>query len=173
MSSRYCPYCAASAEGDWSFCQACGRKLPGTTSGAMEQRDERVADLWRKAMHCIELCDYDDAEAMAGELADVGCDSGDLAALRGAIALRQVRLEEAEELLDRAVQESPHSPFVRVKRAEYWKTLGMAPRAIEEVTEALRYAESERVRQELRVTLEKLKKDSRWNFSRASPVGRQ
>jgi hypothetical protein len=38
--------------------------------------------------------------------------------------------------------------------------------------EGLRHADSERVRNELREVLKKVKKDSRWNFSRASPFSR-
>ncbi len=169
MAARYCPYCAAAAESDWAFCQGCGRKLPAAAVGAMEGRDQQVADLWERALRHIETNDLDDAERSASELMDRGCDAGDVSALLGAIKLRRYKLDDSLELLDRALEESPLSPFVRLKRAEYWRVIGMPQRAIEEITEGLRRADSQRVRDELRRVLEKLKKDSRWNFSRASP----
>ena len=171
--ARYCPFCAAGAEPDWAFCQACGKRLPGAAAGAMDERDRAVAEAWQRAMRHMEMGDLDDAELAAGRLADLGCDAGDLAALSGSIALRRARIEEALELLDEALQKSPHSPYVHIKRAEYWKTLGMSQKAIDELQEGLRVAESERVRDELRKMLEKLKKDSRWNFARASPFGKK
>lgn len=170
--SRYCPYCAAAAEADWTFCQACGRRLPSATAGAMDERDERVAEAWQRALRHMETGDFDDAERAASELMDMGCDAGDHAALLGSISLRRARLDEALEHLDRALAESPHSPYVRLKRSEYWRAIGMTPRAIDELTEGLRCAGSERVRNELRKVLDKLKKDSRWNFPRASPFSR-
>lgn len=172
MVARYCPFCAAPAESEWSFCQACGRALPGAAAGAMDTRDSRVAEAWQRALRHIETSDFDDAERVAGQLMDLGCDAGDHSALLGSISLRRARLDDALEHLDRAVQESPHSPFVRLKRAEYWKAIGIPQKAIDEVTEGLRHAESERVREELRRVLERLRKDSRWNFPRASPFKR-
>ena len=169
MSPRYCVYCAAAAEPEWVFCQGCGKRLPGTTAGANDERDSRVAALWRQALHEMETNDLALAEGTATTLMDLGCDAGDLAAMRGSIALRQARLDDAKELLDRALEESPLSPFVRLKRADYWLSIGITPRAVDELNEGLRHAESERSRDELRKVLEKLKKDSRWNFSRASP----
>jgi predicted Zn-dependent protease len=169
MSPRYCVYCAAAAESDWIFCQGCGKRLPGTTAGPNDERDRRVAGLWRQALHEMETNDLDLAEKTATALMDLGCDAGDLAALRGSIALRQARLDDAKELFDKAVEESPLSPFVRLKRADYWLSIGISSRAIDELNEGLRHAESEPSRDELRKVLEKLKKDSRWNFSRASP----
>ena len=169
MSTRYCVYCAALAESYWIFCQGCGKRLPGTSAGPNDERDERVAALWRQALHQMETNDLDLAEETASGLMDLGCDAGDLAALRGSIALRRARLEDALQLLDKALEESPNSPFVRLKRADYWRSIGISSRAIEEITEGLRHANSERSRDELRKVLDKLKRESRWNFSRASP----
>jgi predicted Zn-dependent protease len=120
----------------------------------------------------METNDLDDAERVTSELMDLGCDAGDVSAMRGAICVRRTRLEDALELLDRALEESPTSPFVRLKRSEYWRVIGMPQKAIEELQEGLRHADSERVRNELREVLKKVKKDSRWNFSRASPFSR-
>lgn len=170
--SRYCPFCASPAEADWLFCQACGRRLPGKMAGALDERDENVASTWQRALRHMETGDYDDAERAAAELMDLGCDAGDHAALLGAICLRRAKIDEALELLDRALEESPHSPFVRIKRAEYWRVIGLTPKAVEELQEGLRHAESERVREELRRILAKVKKYSRWNFPRASPFTR-
>jgi predicted Zn-dependent protease len=172
MTARYCPYCAAPAESDWLFCQACARRLPGAAAEAMDERDERVASRWQAAQRCMEIGDLDDAERIAGELMDLGCDGGDHAALLGAISLRRARVEEAQELLDSALELSPLSPFVRLKRAEYWRVTGLNDKAIAELHEALRHAQAERVREELRKVLDRLKKDSRWNFPRASPFSR-
>jgi predicted Zn-dependent protease len=172
MAARFCPYCASGAESDWAFCQGCGRRLPGAAAGAMDERDQHVADTWQRALRHMETNDLDDAERVTSELMDLGCDAGDVSAMRGAICLRRTRLEEALELLDRAVEESPMSPFVRLKRSEYWRVIGMPQKAIEEIQEGLRRADSERVRNELRAVLAKVKKDSRWNFPRASPFSR-
>jgi predicted Zn-dependent protease len=173
MSPRYCVYCAAAAESEWIFCQGCGKRLPGTSAGPNDERDELVAKAWQKALRHMETGDFDDAERVAGQLMDLGCDAGDHSALLGAIALRRTRIDEALEHLERAVEESPHSPFVRLKRADYWRVIGIPLKAIDELQEGLRHAESERVRNELRAVLAKLKKDSRWNFPRASPFSRK
>jgi predicted Zn-dependent protease len=169
MAARFCPYCASGAESDWAFCQGCGRRLPGAAAGAMDERDQHVADTWQRALRHMETNDLDDAERVTSELMDIGCDAGDVSAMRGAIQLRRSNLEEATALLDIAVEQSPHSPFVRLKRAEYWRAIGIPQKAIDEINEGLRHADSERVREELRRTLEKVRKESRWNFSRASP----
>ena len=167
--TRYCPFCATAAESDWVFCQACARRLPAATTGPLDGRDAHVADAWQRALRHMETNDLEDAERVITQLTELGCDAGDLNAMRGSMALRRARLDTARELLDAAVEESPDSPFVRLKRAEYWRAIGIASKAIEEITEGLRHCESERVREDMRRTLEKLKKESRWNFSRASP----
>jgi predicted Zn-dependent protease len=170
--ARYCPYCSAAAEAEWKFCQACGRALPTAAVGAMDRRDTRIADVWQRAMLDIETNDLDDAERATSELMDLGCDAGDVSALLASIKLRRAMIDEAFDLLERAVEESPMSPFVRLKRSEYWRIIGFPAKAIEELQEGLRRAESERVRNELRAVLAKVKKDSRWNFARASPFSR-
>jgi predicted Zn-dependent protease len=172
MAPRFCPYCAAGAESDWAFCAGCGRRLPGTAAGAMDERDQLVADIWKRAMLQMETNELDDAARTASELMDLGCDAGDVSALRGSISLHRARLDEAIEFLDRALEESPMSPYVRLKRSEYWRAIGMSQNAIEELQEGLRRADSERVRNEIRAVLAKLRKDSRWNFTRASPFSR-
>jgi predicted Zn-dependent protease len=170
--ARYCPFCAAAAESDWIFCQSCGKRLPGATVGALDGRDDRIAETWQRALRHVETNDFEDALRVVDSLMDLGCDAGDVEALLGSISLRQARIDEAQEHFDRAVAESPYSPFVRLKRAEYWRAIGIPQRGIDELTEGLRHAESERVRDELRKVLEKMKKDSRWNFPRASPFSR-
>ena len=61
--SRFCPYCATPAESDWIFCQACGKRLPGPPrSGAMDKRDQAVAEAWRRALHHMEIGEVDAAE---------------------------------------------------------------------------------------------------------------
>lgn len=170
--ARFCPHCSVPAEPDWNFCQACGRGLPGTAVGATDERDRRVADTWQRALLEMETGELDEAEQSTSELMDLGCDAGDVSALLASIMLRRARLDEALELLDRAVEESPMSPFVRLKRSEYWRVIGMPQKAIDELQEGLRRADSERVRNELRAVLAKVKRDSRWNFARASPFSR-
>jgi len=169
MAARFCPHCAAGAEADWSFCQACGRRLPAAVSGALDQRDTRIASVWVRAGRDLDAGDLDAAEQAAAALMDLGCDAGDLHALSGAIALRRANLDEAQTLLDAALAESPYSPFVRMKRAEYWFAIGMTPKAKEEVQVALRYEDAPQVREQLQKLLERLKRDARWSFARASP----
>ncbi|MEO8457578.1 MAG: hypothetical protein ABI559_07195 [Chloroflexota bacterium] len=170
--ARFCPHCSAAAESDWRFCQACGKTLPGAVAGALDSRDQRVADVWKRAQLDLEMNDLEAAERTVSDLMDLGCDTGDVLALRAAISLRGAKMDEAIELLDRAVEESPMSPFVRLKRADYWRALGMNDLAIQELQEGMRRSDSERVRNDLRVVLAKLKKDSRWSFARASPFSR-
>ena len=111
MAGRFCPHCAAGAETDWAFCQACGRKLPAAVAGAMDQRDERIASIWVRAGRDIDAGDLGSAEGAAASLMDLGCDAGDVHALQGAIALRRGNVEESRALLDKAAEESPTPPL--------------------------------------------------------------
>jgi hypothetical protein len=45
----------------------------------------------------------------------------------------------------------------------------MTPKAVEEIQAALRYEDAPQVREQLQKLLEKLKRDARWSFARASP----
>lgn len=169
MSGRFCPYCAAPAEADWVFCQACAKPLPGSER---TPEDERLSALWKRSSRQLEDGDLQGADVTVSQLMDLGCASADLSALQGAIALRRVQLNDAIDFLDRAVREAPDSPYVRLKRVEYWLAIGMANRAVEEVEAAIKAAESDAVRARLKAVLQKLKRDSRWNFARASPTFR-
>lgn len=183
-AARFCPYCGQPRAEAWAFCQFCSKALPsahasdgasGAAAGAgvIDSSSTHDAELWRQAQVHMRKCEYDLAEQDVRALLASHPDHAETVALLGIVCLRRYRLDDAQGLLERAVELAPCSPFVRVRMAEYWLGLGVATRAQGELQQALVCAAEDPVLYEqIRQRSEELRQKTRGSVVRSAALPR-
>lgn len=137
--SRYCPFCGQAVAVEWKHCPSCGKQLPAAETdsiniapvgeGSSNQLDERLD----KAVFHLRLDELDQAEDQLHSFLQDYPQNAQALALLGSLYLRRYKIEEAKQYLNQALLLEPGSPFVRLKLAEYWISLGVPSRALDEM----------------------------------------
>lgn len=160
---QFCTACGTPRVAEGRFCGGCGHAFASDAAGDADQA--RVDAPLRAAQVHLSAGDAPGAAVVLRAAIEQRPHWAEALALLGVAELRQYHLAVAWALLDRAIHLAPDSIFVRLRLAEYWLALGVTPRAVMEIEQALLAADDEQAGY-LRAYLRRIAVMSKGAFSR-------
>ena len=159
---RFCASCGGERDATAAFCEYCGRAFANGASPGPESNRA-----WVEAQRYVAAGDLRSAARRLDTFETTAGVSADALALRAMIYLRSVQLDEARELLDRALTVDSQSAFVHLKNAEYWQALGVNARAREALLQARFLSVGDDVQwAQVGKLLQAFDTKARWSFAR-------